>query len=57
MAGSWCPSCKQDGGMFHYPKNFLPYKPDPFHLCENCCKCLTDEEYVELLNHNPKPKE
>lgn len=47
-AGAWCPSCREDGGMFHYG-------PDE-HQCENCLKMLDDKTYFKLLMKNPAPR-
>jgi len=49
VAGTYCPKCKQDGGLSHY--NHPPAQP--YYLCENCDKITTDSEYAELM----KPQE
>lgn len=38
--GSYCPKCKENGGLFHY---------DNVYICENCMSRFSDEEYNRLL--------
>lgn len=56
IAGSWCPACQQDGGMFHYEKGEF-HQEENLHKCEHCLKGLSDEEYTALLTQNPKPND